>query len=103
MNAYDSVPVQSHRSEGSWALCLLDPWEKLPSVQLSEKQNIDSIGRTARVKGEKKIKKQMMNPFFLAMGRLTTGIQSQEEETSQFEAQREKRGINTYKKMSKSK
>lgn len=36
VNAYDSVPVQSYRSEGSWALCLVIPWERLNCPALWE-------------------------------------------------------------------
>ena len=48
MNASVSVPVQSYRSEGSQALCLVNPWERPHSVLLSENQNTDSIGENTR-------------------------------------------------------
>lgn len=48
INSYVSVSVQSYRSEGSQALCLVSPWERLHSVQLYEKRNTDSTGWTTR-------------------------------------------------------
>lgn len=48
VNASVSVPVQSYRSEGSQALCLVNPWERPHSVLLSENQNTDSIGENTR-------------------------------------------------------
>lgn len=42
-----SVPVQSYRSEGSQALCLVSPWESPRSGLVSENRNTDSIGRSA--------------------------------------------------------
>lgn len=54
VNASVSVPVQSYRSEGSQALCLVNPWERPHSVLLSENRNTDSIGKTARAGGGKK-------------------------------------------------
>lgn len=46
-----SVPVQSYRSEGSQALCLVNPWENPRSVFFSENRNTDSIGRSASTGG----------------------------------------------------
>lgn len=54
VNASVSVPVQSYRSEGSQALCLVNPWDRAHSVLLSENRNTDSIGKTTRVKKERK-------------------------------------------------
>lgn len=55
VNACVSVPVQSYRSEESQALCLVNPWERPHSVQLSENRNTDSIGRTTRAKKRARI------------------------------------------------
>ena len=77
LNASVSVPVQSYRSEGSQALCLVNPWERPHSVLLSENQNTDSIGENTRAGnrgggggGEKKGGKSM-KPHI--SGRFTSG------------------------------
>lgn len=70
VNASVSVPVQSYRSEGSQALCLVNPWERPHSVLLSENRNTDSIGKTARA-GGKKGKEHESH----ISGRFTAGIQ----------------------------
>lgn len=69
VNASVSVPVQSYRSEGSQALCLVNPWERPHSVLLSENRNTDSIGKTARAGGERKEHESHIS------GRFTAGIQ----------------------------
>lgn len=67
VNACVSVPVQSYRSEGSQALCLVNPWERPHSVLLSENRNTDSIGKTTRKKGKEHESH--------TSGRFTSGIQ----------------------------
>ena len=72
MNASVSVPVQSYRSEGSQALCLVNPWERPHSVLLSENQNTDSIGENTRAgNGGGGRKRKSMKPHI--SGRFTSG------------------------------
>lgn len=97
VNASVSVPVQSYRSEGSQALCLVNPWERPHSVLLSENQNTDSIGENTRAgngggggeEGEKKGGKSM-KPHI--SGRFTSGNTVRKRRRRREEAWKAKEG-----------
>lgn len=86
VNGYDSVPVQSYRSEGSWALCLVIPWERLNCPALWEPKH---WFYRQNYKRERK-KNRWWITFFPILGRLTAVIELQEKDKSRFKAQREK-------------
>lgn len=64
VNAYDSVPVQSYRSEGSWALCLVIPWERLNCPALWEPKHWFYRQNYKRERGKKTDDESPSSPYW---------------------------------------